>query len=152
MAVQKKLGDIITMRGQINENTNGVELNLFDGRYDTGFRILEFYIAPSDPTAANEIIAKLHTSSTTPSITVWNWADVQEIAWASWGISGSSSGADFFLLDHDNMVIENLYLSAYNTVEGARCNYYLTLQKFQLQPWDGALNIVTNLAQAGPQN
>jgi hypothetical protein len=151
MATQKTIGDIITMRGQIAENTNGVELNLFDGRYDTGFRILEFYIAPSDPTASNEIIAKLHTSATTPSIAVWNWADVQEIAWASWGISTSGSGADFFLLDHDNMIIENLYLSAYNTVEAGSVNYYITLQKYKLQPWDGAMNLVTNLSQGGPQ-
>jgi hypothetical protein len=151
MAVQKKIGDIITMRGQIPENVNGKELQIFDGRFDTGYKILEFYVAPSDPTAANEIIAKLHTSSTTPSIAVWDWADVQEIAWASWGISTSGSGADFFLLDHDNMVIENLYLSSYNTVEAGSLNYYITLQKYKIDAWDGALNIVTNLSQGGPQ-
>jgi len=151
MAKQQKIGDIITMRGQIAENVNGKELQIFDGRFDTGYKILEFYIAPSDPTASNEIIAKLHTSSTTPSIAVWNWADVQEIAWASWGISTSGSGADFFLLDHDNMIIENLYLSSYNTVEAGELNYYITLQKYKIAAWDGALNLVTNLSQAGPQ-
>jgi hypothetical protein len=151
MAKQQKIGDIITMRGQIAENVNGKELQVFDGRFDTGYKILEFYIAPSDPTAANEIIAKLHTSSTTPSIAVWNWSDVQEIAWASWGISTSGSGADFFLLDHDNMIIENLYLSSYNTVEAGSLNYYITLQKYKLSAWDGALNMVTNLSQGGPQ-
>jgi hypothetical protein len=151
MAKQQKIGDIITMRGQIAENVNGKELQIFDGRFDTGYRILEFYIAPSNPTAANEIIAKLHTSSTTPSIAVWNWSDVQEIAWASWGISTSGSGADFFLLDHDNMIIENLYISSYNTVEAGELNYYITLQKYKISAWDGALNLVTNLSQGGPQ-
>jgi hypothetical protein len=151
MAKQQKIGDIITMRGQIAENINGKELQIFDGRFDTGYRILEFYIAPSNPTAANEIIAKLHTSSTTPSIALWNWSDVQEIAWASWGISTSGSGADFFLLDHDNMIIENLYISSYNTVEAGELNYYITLQKYKISAWDGALNLVTNLSQGGPQ-
>ena len=151
MAKQQKIGDIITMRGQIAENVNGKELQVYDGRFDTGYKILEFYIAPSDPTASNEIIAKLHTSSTTPSIAIWNWSDVQEIAWASWGISTSGSGADFFLLDHDNMIIENLYISSYNTVEAGSLNYYITLQKYKISAWDGALNMVTNLSQGGPQ-
>jgi len=151
MAKQKKIGDIITMRGQVLENVNGHELQLFDGDFSTGYKILEFYISPFNPTEAGEIIAKLHTSSATPSIALWNWADIQEIGWASWGIPSAVSGADFFLLDHDNMIIENLYLSAYTSGPANPFNYYMTLQKYQLTAWDGALNLVTNLAQGGPQ-
>jgi len=152
MAVQKKIGDIITMKGTVGQNVNGHELQLFDGCYDTGYKILEFYIAPKTPATAQEWICKLTTSNSAVSITNWDWADVQEIGWASWGIPSAGSGMDFYLIDRDNMIIENLYLSTYQpTGDAGEINYFLTLQKYKISAWDGALNMVTNLSQGGPQ-
>lgn len=152
MVKRKPIGDIITMKGTIGQNINGHELQLFDGCFDTGYEILEFYIAPKTPTAAQEWISILHTSTSVTSITQWDWADVQQIGWASWGIPSGGSGADFFLLDRDNFIIENLYISTYqSTGDAAELNYFITLQKYKVDVWDGALNMVTNLSQGGPQ-
>ena len=152
MAKQKPIGDIITMKGTIVANINGHELQLFDGCYDTGYKILEFYIAPKTPTAAQEWMSTLSTSSSVNSISQWDFADVQQIGWASWGIPSSASGADFFLIDRDNMIIENLYISTYQASgDAGELNYFLTLQKYEITAWDGALNMVTNLSQGGAQ-
>jgi len=149
MANQKKIGDIITMRGQVAEGLSGIELNLFDGDYSTGYKILEFYISPDNVTGSNEIMAVLSTNPATTAST-WNWSDVQQVAWASWGISSAASGGDFTLVDFDNMIIENIYLSSTSTVSLSNMNYYMTLQKYKISAWDGALNMVTNLSQGGP--
>jgi len=152
MAVQKRIGDILTMKGTIGQNINGHELQLFDGCYDTGYKILEFYIAPKTPTAAQEWMVTLSTSSSVNSIAQWDFADVQQIGWGSWGIPGAASGMDFYLIDRDNMIIENLYLSTYQSSgDASEINYYISLQKYQITAWDGALNMVTNLSQGGPQ-
>lgn len=152
MVKQKPIGDIITMKGTLDQNLNAFELNLFDGCYDTGYKVLEFYIAPKTPTAAQEWICTLSTSNSVTSITQWDFSNVQQIGWASWGIPSAGSGMDFFLIDRDNMIIENLFISTYqSTGDASEINYFLTLQKYQIDVWDGALNMVTNLSQGGPQ-
>ena len=148
----KKAGKLLTMRGTIPVNTNGKRIQIFDGKYTTGYRIVEFYCAPENPTEGQSIILKAHTSKTTPSISKFNWGDPQEIAWVTWGIPNSNTGADFFLIDEDNMIIEDLYLSFYSeTGDTDYANYYLVLQKYEFPAWTGAGFLVENLGQGGPQ-
>ena len=147
----KKAGKLLTMRGQIPASTNGLKLEIFDGKYTTGYRIVEFYVSPQNPAEGQSIVMKAHTSKTTSSISQFDWSNSQEIAWATWGIPSGASGADFFLIDEDNMVIEDLYLSYYNEVDSDPANYYIVLQKYEFPAWTGAGFLVENLGQGGPQ-
>ena len=148
----KKAGKLLTMRGSIPMNTNGQRLQIFDGKYTTGYRIVEFYVAPENPSEAQSILMKAFTSKTTPSISKFDWGDSQEIAWATWGIDTGTGGANFFLIDEDNMVIEDLYLSFYSeTGDSDYANYYIVLQKYEFPAWTGAGFLVENLGQGGPQ-
>jgi hypothetical protein len=152
MPKHTKIGDVLTMKGTIAQNVNGHELQLFDGRYDTGYKILSFVIAPKTPTAAQEWMSTLSTSKTVTSISQWDFANVQQIGWASWGIPGAAAGEDFKLIDRDNLIIENLFISTYqSTGDASELNYYVLLQKYKINTWDGALNMVTNLSQGGAQ-
>lgn len=148
----KKDGPLLTMRGQIIQGTNGEKLNIWDGLYTTGYVIEKFIITAQDPTNTNELLAKLHTSKTTGSISQWNWNDVQEIAWAAWGTPNPAYvPQELNFVDPDNLVIENLYLSTYSTGESEQLNYMIQMQKYSFPSWEGAGALVTNLSQAGPQ-
>ncbi len=57
----KKIGDAITMLGQVTVNTNGHEIRLWDGSFRTGFRVTKFIISIEAPTGAYEAVGKLHT-------------------------------------------------------------------------------------------
>ncbi len=64
----KKVGKPMVLRGRMTPNVNGHRINIFDGKYTTGYRILEFHVMPKSPTTESEIFAKIHTSSTSPSV------------------------------------------------------------------------------------
>jgi len=144
----KKDGDVLTMRGKIAQNINGFELQLFDGSFKTGYIVEKFIITATDVTSTNELMAKLHTSETTASISQWDWSDSQEIAWAAWGIPNPAYvPQDVNFVDPDNLIIQNLYLSTYSTGESEEINYMIQLQKYKIKDWTGALALVRNRAQ-----
>lgn len=148
----KKIGPEITMAGQMTPRVHGHKLNLFDGSYKTGYRILEFRIFPITPTNENEIFAKAHTSKTTQAgISGIDCSDSQELAWVWWRLNTDDFGAG--LVKADNMIIEDLYLSNFTSTgdTDAKVNYYLRLQKYSFPSWHGAGVLVENLAQGGPQ-
>ena len=141
----KKIGDIYTVRGQFLESEYP-EIQLFDGRFDTGFKIIDFVVAPGDPTdAAEDCHAKLMTVRSTGS--GWNFSDITQIAWAS--SENRVSMAPSFgrtIVDPDNLVVENLWLRG-NTAGDAPINYMITMQKYEFSDWNGALAMVRNKAQ-----
>lgn len=141
------------LTGQIVEGTyQGVEnrLQLFDGKFTTGYRIVSFKVVPEEPTVANNVIAKISTEPKS-TITKWHWDDVQELGWFHW--SSMHRGVETSLnLREDNMVIEDLWLSTYSVeVDQALINYEIILEKYEFPAWDGAGILVENLSQAGPQ-
>ena len=141
----KKIGDPYTIRGQFLE-TEYPEITLFDGRFDTGFRILEFAIAAGDPTDSTEDCnAKLLTVKNTA--TGWNWADVTQIAWAS-SENRVTNSPSFgrSIIDPENLVVENLWIQG-STSGDAPINYMVVMQKYQFSDWNGALAMVKNKAQ-----
>lgn len=148
----KKAGKLLTMRGQVNGSINAHKLQIFDGMYTTGYRVVEFYISPDNPANDNNIIAKLHTDKNSTSNDKWNWNDNREVAWHSWGVPRGLAGGDFFLIDEENMVIEDLYLSAKDSSDPTGpINYYVVMQKYEFPAWVGAGFLVENLGQGGPQ-
>jgi hypothetical protein len=141
------------LMGQITTGTyQGMEnrIQLFDGMFTTGYRIVEFEITPDQPTAQYEIIAKLCTEPKS-TLAYWHWDDVQELAWAGWNIPFKGTPFKTSEIREDNMVIEDLWITAYNPSEASTMNYKIVLEKYSFPAWDGAGILVENLSQAGPQ-
>ena len=131
---------------------NGIEnrIQLFDGRFTTGYRVIDFRIAPRYPLNAGEWVSKL-TTEPKSTIGEWHWDDVQEIAWAKYDQAGLFTGTEMSVIRPDNMAIEDMWISAYSTSESTDLNYEITLEKYSFADWDGAAILVENLSQAGPQ-
>jgi len=145
----KKIGDY-TIRGQMNVENVFNKIQLFDGRFDTGYKVISFEIAPYDTkTASNDVTAKLCTDdSALADGALWNWQDNREIAWAScevrvsFGPSFSSS-----IVDPDNLIIEDLYISYGHVSTDSPVNYLVKLEKYDISEWQGALSMVRNSSQ-----
>ena len=157
MMKRAKAGRRVLM-GQIATGTyNGSEnrTQLFDGLFTTGYRIVEFDITPVDVLDRHEIEAVLSTEPRS-TLASWDWDNVQQLAWARWGVydvGGAAVGTaslNTFIRD-ENMAIEDLWISSYTTDEATSMNYRIVLEKYQFPAWDGAGILVENLSQAGPQ-
>ena len=150
MATRMKDGRKV-LTGQITEGTYDGSQNritLFDGRYDTAYKLISFKIAPSAPATSQEIIGKLSTQPKS-TVTAWSWQDVEEIGWAHWGADKYQD--DYSNIREDSMIVEDLYISAYNeTIDQALVNYEIVLEKHKIEVWDAASIMIRNQSQAGP--
>lgn len=142
------------LMGQITTGTyNGSEnrIQLFDGLFTTGYRIVEFEIAGDLPMAADDLSAVISTEPLS-ALGQWDWSDVQQLAWSSALSFGAASIFDHrTIIRPDNMAIEDLWINAYTSGEATEMNYKIVLEKFTFPAWDGAGILVENLSQAGPQ-
>jgi hypothetical protein len=139
------------LRGQIPTGTyNGNEnkLQLFDGKFTTGYKVIKFVIINDGPAGTAEQIGKLSTKPKS-NISVFDFSDVEEIGWSGWNIPTNTRYGEFSLVDDENMVIEDLYISAYTTGEADKMNYYIVLEKYEFTAWDGAATMVRNQSQSG---
>ena len=144
----KKISEYTT-RGQIGDTT--VErIMLFDGRFDTAFRVTKFVVWGTDPSeTASEVSAKLMTEDlgvpTAPNI--FNADDNREIGWASHEIDNSlGTGNDFTVIDRDNLIVEDLFIWANNAANDP-INYLIEMEKYDISDWQGALAMVRNRSQ-----
>ena len=140
--------------GQIATGTyNGSEnrIQLFDGKFTTGYRVVSFRIVPGAPRTATEVIAKLSTEPKS-TISAVDMSDVQEVAWSQSGTSTSYLFQNMEWVRDDNMLIEDVWISSYTTgTSPVDLNYEIILEKYTFPAWDGAAILVENLSQAGPQ-
>ena len=141
----KKLGRQYTLKGQLPVNTVR-ELQLFDGRFDTGYKVEELQICPSLPMENIEFQMILSTD-TLSDVTTMDWGDNTQIGWAIWGAPLSSRFSEWDGIDSDNMIIQDLYLSCRGGTEPSFLNYMITLQKYDISEWRGALAWVRNQSQ-----
>ena len=140
-----------TLTGQITNNTyNGSEnrIHLFDGTFTTGYRIMDFKVAPNVPSTSQEITAKLSTNPKS-TVTEWNWGDIEEVAWGFWASDQATLQSYYSNIREDSIIVEDLWISA-GGADGT-INYEITLQKLSISDNDGALNLIRNNSQAGPQ-
>lgn len=139
------------MTGRITEGTydgNENKITLFDGRFDTAYKLISFKIAPASPTVAQELIGKLSTEPKS-NVTTWFWEDVEEVAWAHWGTDKYKD--EYSNIRDDTMIVEDLYISAYNeTLDQSSVNYEIILEKMKIEAWDAASIMVRNNSQSGP--
>ncbi len=151
----KKIGEY-TCRGQTNETESTSDdpkrIMLFDGRFDTGYKITAFYAWSGDWSGgtAPDTIAKLTTSTgTSTAATVFmDASDQREIAWA-----GTSGGLELWgdhnsIIDRDNLVVEDLYVYARAGSADVQINYLIEMDKYDISEWQGALTMAKDAAQS----
>jgi hypothetical protein len=139
----KKIGEY-TARGKIETRTTK-RITLFDGRFDTGYRIISFQVLPSDPDdAAADVVGVLATEEGAATV-AWDLSDQRQIAWAGNKNDGYSSTA-MNVVDPDNFIIEDLYFHGKNAAT-THLNYIITMEKYDTTDWMGALTMVRNSAQ-----
>jgi hypothetical protein len=152
----KKIGEYTT-RGQVSEDEteegNPQKIELFDGRFDTGYRITDFKIWTSNVLAGTAAAAKLATTDTSPTArsNFFNAHHNDQIAWAVTEMQtdgGHSGGFADSIVDPDNMVIEDLYVYVRCETHETPINYMITMEKYDITDWQGALSMVRNRSQA----
>ena len=141
----KKIGEHI-IRGKIDsDNTGTTRMQLFDGRFDTGYKVTGVAIAPggwaTDSADCFLILSTIEDSA----MNAFNpdWSVNTQIAWA--GISTLTSeeltGSMYNVVDPENMVIEDLYIAVRGDVG---TNYMIFLEKYEFPDWQGASTMVRN--------
>ena len=151
----KKVGEY-TLRGTLEgESTTPIwdKILLFDGKFTTGYRIVEFVVSAVNSSSAQDVTGKLATEPTAVTTiglgNYWNWADNREIAWASANnVTSSIREGSFSLTDPDNLVIEDLYVSVQNNAGSTeQVNYFIKMEKYEFSDSIGALAMVRNRSQ-----
>jgi len=145
-----------TVRGSIGDGVtdlvDGVEeqVRLFDGRFDTAYKVTSFVIGPGDADDP-DFTARITTEPNLPSDVVgfWNWGDNRQIAWATnEGSTDIYSTRNTSTVDPDNLVVEDLYVSfRFNASDTKLVNYMITMEKFDISDARGALAMVRNKSQ-----
>lgn len=145
-------GGIKVVMGQIDTGTyNGSKnkIQLFDGKFTTGYRIQELRVAPKSPASTAEFVFKVSTEPKS-NISEFNWDDVEEVAWATVMVPLGYGNGEQSNIRNDNMAIQDLYISAYTTSGSTlQLNYELVLEKYEFTAWDGAATMVRNQSQSG---
>ena len=119
-------------------------LNLFDGKYTTGYRVVEFRICPRAPTQEEEVAAMLTTKVRGSVPSVFDFKYKAQVAYACWNNPNPAVASDWSLVVEGNMAIEDLWISCYTTGDDFWLNYYIVLEKYEFPAWDGAGVIAEN--------
>ena len=152
----KKIGSY-TARGIVTEAETEAGtpqlIHLFDGRFDTAYRVVEFNIWASDYASggAPDCIGKLSKNDigSTSAANFMRADDDNQIAWS--GISGGSDSAGpmgFNILDEDNMIVEDLYVYARSAGTNTNAiNYLVKMEKYEITEARGALTMARDRQQ-----
>jgi len=143
--------DEYTIAGQTLHGTEK-KIELFDGRFDTGFRITRFEVYPDTTVDPQNCSCKILTEpGSTLEGQTWNWGSNIQIGWSFAKVgSGTSQLSDdrYSVIDPENLVVEDLYIQAYSSDgDGQVINYLITMDKYDFTEWQGALAMVRNRAQ-----
>lgn len=138
--------DRFTLRGTFDRDDVPKRIGLFNGRYDIGYKIVEFHCALPNPVVNDEFRVVIGTEEDVDF--TFDWNDNTQIAWAYGGNNASTSAtfSNFSFVDPDNLTIEDLYITGNKTGSG-EINYMIVVEKYELEPYQGSLAIVRNMAQ-----
>jgi hypothetical protein len=151
----KKIGEY-TARGVVSEDEteNGFPhlINLFDGRFDTAYKITSFKIWPTAVESGNAALGKLskNDDGSTARATFFRADDDNQIAWAATEVvtdGGAAGGFTEEIIDHNNLVVEDLYVYIRCEDHGNLVNYMITMDKYEISEWKGALTMAVDRAQ-----
>lgn len=138
-------------RGLIPDAGTGdaiVKIQLFDGSFETGYRIISFDIAPSDWSIDPDVTVKLTTEdpSTLGRAFEWDFGDNRQKGWATYQANGASATGNYYSEHLDDVIVEDLYIRAYSQTDQG-INYKLVLEKVNISEYEGALALVRNSSQ-----
>ena len=148
----KKIGEY-TARGSVRTDNSINRIILFDGEFDTGYRVVEFEIAPHTlgTTSGQVYTAKLLTDDSQTAGVNWNWDRNAEIGWSIFAFDANaiSTPNTYKKIDPDNLVVEDLYIIADEGLgTDVKLNYMVKLEKYDITDSQGALAMVRNRSQA----
>jgi len=148
----------LTLRGKVllGNSTGGHtdRITLFDGRFDTGYRVTKFIVSTNNASGDADCIGKLSTEEPAdPTDAFWDWSDNTQIAWAGFEMdavvtpqAGWSNGNA--LVDRDNLIVEDLFITCRSrNITSPFVNYYIELEQYKISDWEGALVMVRNNSQ-----
>ena len=138
---------IVTVRG-VGTAPNVEKVLLFGGQqppFETGYKIVDFQIAPTDPLASVEISAVVNTIETAHAVT-WDWTKNTQVAWAGWNIPINSRFGQYSNVDDEVIIVEDLFLD-FSGSSGQTINWELTLEQVSIKDWEAALAMVNTRAQ-----
>lgn len=153
----KKIGEY-TARGSISEIESEAgaiaRIILFDGQWDTGFKVTSFkcWGASTGGSTTGDVVGKLCTSENceTGPGDFFNADDGREIGWSQSSASTDAGGGGGFgesIIDPDNLIIEDLYFYARGAQDGVKVNYIVTMEKYDITDWEGALVMAKDRAE-----
>lgn len=151
----KKVGDY-TLRGQVTEEEAEAgsphRIRLFDGKFDTGYKIVGFNVWSSNYGGSSQpdCVGKLATTDnlSAQAFDFMNAQDIREVAWAA--SAGSTDGGLGFgdsIIDPDNFIVEDLFVYVRSATDTVPINYIVYLEKYDTTDANGALAMVRNNAQ-----
>ena len=127
-----------------------IRIRLFDGRFDTAFRVTKFLVFGGDQ-SHHDSSARLSTEPNLPSgiDDFYDAGDNRQIAWAGHNGSTDVGFIDFQgQIDRENLVIEVLYLTfRFGSASTTAANYYIELDKYDISETMGAVVMVANKSQ-----
>jgi len=145
-------GDTYVVKGQIPADYSQHRIILFDGKFDTAFRVVQFIVAPAEPTGTStqDFVAKLSTDYldySQPAGT-WDWTDTKEIGWSNVRSVGTREiFPQYALVDPENLVIEDLWITATSNSDDNIMNYMIVMEKYKITQAEGTLTYIRNRGQ-----
>ena len=141
------MSKIVTLRG-IGAAGDVDKILLFggqQGKFEKGYRILDFQIAPNDPLSSNEISATINTIEVA-HVVAWNWSKNTQIAWAAWNIPIGTRFGQYSNVDNEAIIVEDLFIDFSGPIP-SDINYELTLEQVDVKDFQAALAMVNARAQ-----
>ena len=139
-----------TARGQLLEGTVK-KIILFDGQFDTAYKVTKFEIWAGDiSSSSNDVAAKLSTvnvGAMPSSGDMMNAGDNREIAWSATQAGTAAFNNLATIVDPDNLVVEDLYVTGQSGGTSIQINYLITMEKYDITDSLGALAMVRNRSQ-----
>ena len=142
----KKIGEYTIKGSLLAEDAATVpkKIQLFDGRFDTGYRITKFAVT-SLGNKTQDVQAVLATEEGITPVEDWDFSDQRQLAFGIWNFWDYNGFFTQTIIDPENMIIEDLYIYGTNNY---RVNYLIELEKYDISEWEGALSMVRNKSQA----
>lgn len=130
-----------TLRGRVDAQTVK-RLIVDDGQFNNGMKVKEFYVwaisqaSGDDPGCSLGLDYDLGSS--------WDASDNRQIAWSGQTTTATTRMMQFSLIDPDHIVITDLYINNFSTVEA---NYLVILEPVTLTDDQAVLALIKERSQ-----
>jgi len=148
--VMKKIGEY-SCKGTVDDIEGGasVRINLFDGKFDTAYKVVNFQVWPVNMTDYQEEICygRLCTEDLVMvNANFFRASENRQIGWAVSSTDNAPNAASWKVLDEENLIVEDLFVQMLSANEQP-ANYLIKLEKYDISDWQGALAMVRNKSQ-----